>query len=111
MSYNTLYANNIKPIDAKIYYEDGVPYLEYRGMTQNFCNDMVEVYIPKIKLEISAVAWEEECIRYDTLNKLEVTFSDETITRQYSPQFKTIERTMTKAEIEKELGYKVKIVD
>lgn len=108
MSYNTLYANNIKPIDAKIYYEDGVPYLEYRGMTQNFCNDMVEVYFPKIKLEISAVTWSEE-INCDS--QLEVTFADNAISTLYSPRLKTIERTMTKAEIEKELGYKVKIVD
>ena len=39
---------NISPIDAKIYYEDGKPYMEYKGTTFNWHNDKVEVYFPKI---------------------------------------------------------------
>lgn len=105
------YIYNIKPIDAKIYYEDGMPYMEYRGVTQNFCHDMVEIYIPKIKLEISSLTWSTDIDHSGHYDQLEVTFSDDNIKDIYAPQFKTIERTMTKAQIEKELGYKVKIVD
>lgn len=101
----------IKPIDAKIYYEDGVPYMEYRGVTQDCCMDKFEVYFPKIKLEISEFSWTEDINDYPYSNNLEVTFADQNIAKLYGPRFNIIEKAMTKAQIEKELGYKIKIVD
>lgn len=104
---NTL-CKSIKPIDVRIYYEDGVPYMEYRGITNDFCNDKFEIYLPKIKLEISEFTWTEDCCSFDSL---EVTFANSNIAGLYKPQFKIIEKAMTKAQIEKELGYKINIID
>ena len=98
---------NIFPTDAKIYYEDGSPYMEYKGITYDWRNDKVEVYFPKISLNISEVQLMEETNGYETLD---VTFSVQGF-KLKKPVFTTIERTMTKAQIEKELGYKVNIVE
>lgn len=99
---------NIIPKDVKIYYEDGIPYMEYRGIANGFNCDKFEVHFPKIKLEISEFSFEEE---YYSPSKLNVTFSDENVRNLYKPTFKIFEKTMTKAQIEKELGYKVNIVE
>lgn len=99
--------SNIFPIDAKIYYEGGKPYMEYKGVTLDCRNDKVEVYFPKIALNISEVEYIEDISGYEELN---VTFTCGDF-KLKKPVFTTIERTMTKAEIEKELGYKVNIVE
>lgn len=114
MSYNKIYANNVQPIDAKIFYENGVPYLEYRGMTSDWNGDKIEIYLPKISLQVSCVEYNEDSMRgvYDRLIELNVTFSGKDYRRPEEALIvKTIEKAMTKAQIEKELGYKVKIVD
>lgn len=100
-------AKAVQPIDVKIYYENGVPYMEYRGITNDFSNDKFEVYFPKIGLEISEFTWEED---YCAPSRLSVTF-DGFIKNLGKPRFKITEKTMTKAQIEKELGYKVNIID
>ena len=99
--------SNIIPKDARIYYENGVPYMEYKGVTYDWRNDKVEVYFPKISLNISEVEYSEDISGYEKLN---VTFSGEGF-KLKKPVFTTIERTMTKADIEKELGYKINIVE
>ena len=100
----------IVPTDVRVYYEDGTPYLEYRGISQNGSFDKVEVYIPKINLNISSIDYTSNLYEPDELH---VTFSNNHIDNpnNYNVIVTVVERTMTKAEIEKELGYKVKIVE
>lgn len=110
MSLNCMSLNDIVPTDVKIYYENGTPYMEYRGVTQNPRFDKVEIYLPKISLSISSIEYTENL--YDP-DELHVTFSDKYLVHPHKNVFtaKTIERNMTKAQIEKELGYKVNIVE
>lgn len=111
---NTVYANNVVPTDAKIYYENGVPYLEYKGIATDWSGDKIEISLPKINLFISQIEYSEESIRgiYDRLIELNVTFSGTNYNKLENVlSTKTIERTMTKEQIEKELGYKIKIKD
>lgn len=111
MSFVNTYSTAIHPTDARIYYENGVPYMEYKGITHDFNNDKCEVYLHRVPLTISALEYTDNL--YDP-NEFSVTFTE----KEYGifhgkcrPVVKTIERTMTKAQIEKELGYKVNIVD
>jgi hypothetical protein len=103
-----VFVGPIKPTDLKIYYEDGIPYLDYKGIADtNF--GRVEVCFPKMGLIINGL----ECTSEEVYNQK----GEAVITmRQYLSRsneyftIKTLERNMTKKEIEKELGYKVNIV-
>ena len=103
----TCTAKAVIPTDVKIYYENGIPYMEYRGVTNNFSDDKFEVYFPKIPLNISEFTWDED---YTTVSQLSVTFENYLKISEV-PRFKIIEKNMTKAQIEKELGYKINIID
>ena len=100
----------IHPTDVKIYYENNVPYMEYRGITKDFNNDTCEVYLRKIPLTISTITYTDNL--YEP-NEVEITFIglEDKFSGIYRPEFKTIEKNMTKAQIEKELGYKINIID
>lgn len=114
MSFNNIYSTNLQPIDAKIFYENGTPYLEYRGMTTDWNGDQIEVYLPKVSLTVSRIEYSEESVKgiYDRFIELNVEFSSKDYRRpEEAMMVKTIEKAMTKAQIEKELGYKIKIVD
>ena len=105
-----MHVKEIIPTDVKVYYENGIPYLEYRGIPQNGSFDKVEVYIPKINLNISSIEYTSNLY---APNELNVTFSANHIIEpnNYNVVVTVIERNMTKAQIEKELGYKVNIVE
>ena len=109
MFNNVFSLANVIPTDVKVFYENGTPYLEYRGVVNN-CREQVEVYLPKIALNLSAITWEtDESIIYNNA-RLVAEFANEFADKKDAPVVKTIERTMTKEQIEKELGYKIKIV-
>lgn len=109
MTMNEVFVGPIKPTDLKIYYEDSTPYLDYKGIAETNYGK-VEVHIPKMGLIINNL----ECNREDLYNEFGasvitmreyLTHSDEVFT------IKVLERDMTKNQIEKELGYKVNIVE
>lgn len=99
----------IKPTDLKIYYEDNTPYLDYKGIAETNYGK-VEFHFPKMALILNEVECNTEmfgCGRGES-----VVTMRECLTR--SKEFftiKTLERNMTKNQIEKELGYKVNIVE
>lgn len=103
-----VFVGPIKPTDLKIYYEDGIPYLDYKGIADtNF--GRVKFHFPKMGLVINSL----ECTSEEVYNqKGEAVISMRNYISHCNECFtiKTLERNMTKKEIEKELGYKVNIV-
>ena len=101
----TIFDGKITPTDVKIYIEDGIPYLDYTG-TAMTNQGKVKIHIPKIGLEIDAV----------TKNDLNCPLALIKIREQFFVsnnklfEYEIIEREMSKEDIEKELGYKVKIM-
>ena len=103
----TTFDSVVFPTDAKIFYEDNKPYLEYTGMVAGINGEEVKIHFPKISLE-----FQEAEINFDR-DMMTTTFSSQTLIQ--SPEDKMtlqiITRNMPKKEIEKELGYKVNIID
>ena len=104
--------DKITPTDVRVYIEDGVPYLDYIGTVMTGMGK-AKVHIPKIGLNITAVSKEEDIVdSYDMYNnkvasirtRLEIFAENDRWC-----ECKIIEREMSKEQIEKELGYKVKI--
>ena len=113
-SYESQYSiSQIRPIDVRIYYENKQPYIDYTGEAIGVDNHKWTIHIPKIGLSFD----EFKCIRkkdYDpycgmitnlSLNAFVVPMHDNDIL------FTITEREMTKEQIEKEIGCKVKIVE
>ena len=94
-------AHAIIPTDVKIYYEDGMPYLDYTGETYLSMGwGKAKIHFPKIGL------------MYDCVNVEKGEFQNCAYPVDGSLYTLTItERQMTKKEIENELGYKIKIID
>lgn len=109
----TIFDSKITPTDVKIYIEDGIPYLDYTG-TAMTNQGKVKIHIPKIGLEIDAVTKEvDECYAYNDLNcplALIKTREQFFVSNNKLFEYEIIEREMSKEDIEKELGYKVKIM-
>ena len=102
----------ITSTDVRVYIEDGVPYLDYIGTVMTNMGK-TKVHIPKIGLDITAVSKEEETVdSYDIYDnrvasirtRLEIFAENDRWC-----ECKIIEREMSKEQIEKELGYKIKI--
>ena len=103
----------VNPTDIKVYYEDGQPYISYKG---EFVGDSGEweIEIPKMSMVLNAL---ERIIDM----KYEMDFR-ENITRRMPVcnQFfathdvayviRSKKAKMTKADIERELGYRVDII-
>ena len=111
MLYNDtmLEGKHVEPTDVKVYYENKRPYLDYKGIIETNYGK-AEIHFPKMELTIHSI----EMIR-DTkdieLCSIPVVISNQILV--HSNEFcdiKFLERSMTKKEIEKELGYKVNIV-
>lgn len=104
----------IKPVSVSIYYENGVPYLNYVGEIKLTNGYHVQVEIPKMSLELNRIesTWED---RSEYIGKRlylkgymqEMLAGNDNETRM---NIKLLERTITKADLEKELGYKINIV-
>ena len=103
----TTFDSVVLPVDAKIFYENHKPYLEYTGIVTGANGEKVKIHLPKISLE-----FQETEIKFDR-DMMTTTFSSQTLIQ--SPKDKMtlqiMTRNMTKKEIEKELGYKVNIID
>lgn len=94
------------PVDVKVYYENKQPYLEYTGECRDYDGNVIKVYFPKIGLNISAIERNVEMSYFD----MQVEFFA-TLDQKNGVCFEIIEREMNQKQIEKELGYKIKIID
>jgi hypothetical protein len=107
---------SLTPINVSVELENGIPYLNYTGKGE--CNGYtVEINIPKMGLNFSKITATTEnyySMSHGFITSLNhqcyVTNKSED-DKGYFYTLKVTEREMTKAQIEKELGYKVKIVD
>lgn len=107
-SENVYEIANITPIDVKVYYENKTPYLDYTGEALGPDNSRIKIHIPKVRLDFRRFHCERREYRHYTglilgFEQHAVFESDNHIT------FEIVEREMTKEQIEKQLGYKIKI--
>ena len=107
-------SRQLKAKDISVYIEDGQPYIHWVGEFSDG-NDVYEVDIPKMDVNIDAIV-EDMPIEFDTLGHVsypKVSFVRHFYAVQDGVEFTVAckKREMTKEEIEKELGYKVKIKD
>ena len=115
--YNIINLNNqeirIKAKDIKVFIENGKPYIYYVGCFSDGKNEY-EIEIPKMDVDLTAIV--EDFDYYDDSNINEIAPLG--IRRNlYVGQdctfykLKCKKKEMTKEQIEKELGYKIDIVD
>ena len=107
-------SRQLKAKDICIYIEDGQPYIHWVGEFSNG-NNVYEVDIPKMDVNIDAIV-EDRPIEFNTLGHASypmVSFARHFYAVQDGVKFTVAckKREMTKEQIEKELGYKVKIKD
>ena len=65
--------NSILPVKAKIFYEDNVPYLWYKGKV-NVCGKEWFITFPKINLKMESASIISEANFFGKNNTLECTF-------------------------------------
>ena len=99
----------IKPTDLKIYYEDSIPYLEYKGIAETNYGK-VEIHFPKMGLVLNNFECHRETL-YNGFGASIVTMTEYSTQSDEAFTITILERDMTKKQIEKELGYKVNIVE
>ena len=111
MQYNPIITSAISPTDVKIYTEDGVPYLDYTGTF--YANDgcKCKIHFPKIGLTFTRITQEKEEKEYDYFGyKQRVTISFNVFaTNDEWFKYEILEREVSQKQLEKELGYKIKI--
>lgn len=108
----TLIQDALKCRDARIYTENGIPYIDWHGTTKTNDGYILDVHFPKMSLDISKIEQEEEwyCINSISLQKSRQVFA--TNENDRDEVIITIkEREVTKKQLEKELGYKIKIME
>lgn len=107
------FMDKLKCTSAAIFYEDNVPYIDWKGTTILSNGSIADLHIPKMSLDISEINQESEAYyNYDYCSK--IIKSRQIFVRDgFKPDEDIIitikEREMTKEQIEKELGYKIKI--
>lgn len=104
----------IRPTDVKIYYEDKIPYLEYTGEIMTSYG-LSRVHFPKIDLGLKVIEYKcetEENIHglYENVTYVKVN-QQAHVSNDMWMKVQILERKMTKEQIEKELGYKIEIVE
>ena len=104
----------IKPVSAEIFYEDGVPYMKYKGTTYMDNGLKVMIDIPKMSLALSEIVCATEAEYHTsaidkvmTSYKREFFASTEGIAYKITP----ISRKCSKVDLEKELGYRLNLTD
>ena len=106
------FTDKLKCTSASIFYEDNVPYIDWKGATVLSDGSIANVHIPKMGLDISEINQEVE--GYSDFFGNKVTRSIQVFVKDgFEPDEDIIitikEREMTKEQIEKEFGYKIKI--
>ena len=101
---------NIRPVDAKIYYEDKQPYIDYVGEAIGPDGMKVTVHIPKLGLSFRQFHCKETATKHNS--GLILGFNMEAYaTAEEDILFTITEREMTKDQINAMAGCKVKIVE
>lgn len=98
-------ASSIKCTDAEIICKDNIPYLKYKGEATLVDGRKIIVEYSMMDLTIDRIVNDIEQDRIYTKNYLYLGFSGNSNGRIYLE-----EKEMTKEDIEKELGYPIKIV-
>lgn len=113
-SLNKVYfTSECKCTNAAIFYENNVPYIDWKGTALLSDGSIADVHIPKMSLDISEINQEfETYYNYDNCSKI-IRSKQIFVKDGFKPDEDIIitikEREMTKEQIEKELGYKIKI--
>ena len=106
------FTDKLKCTSASIFYEDNVPYIDWKGATVLSDGSIANVHIPKMGLDISEISQEVEDYS-DFLSNKVIKSKQVFVKDGFEPNEDIIitikEREMTKEQIEKELGYKIKI--
>ena len=108
--------SDVMPVSAEIFYEDGVPYMKYKGTTYMSNGVKVQIDIPKMSLKLSAIKDRTE-VDYQTnfngKHRVISSFKREFFATQDDIAYtiKTLSRTCSKADLEKELGYKLNLTE
>ncbi len=109
MIMDEVFVGSIKPTDLKIYYEDSTPYLDYKGIAETNYGK-VEIHFPKMGLVLNNFECHRETL-CDGFGASVVTMQEYSTQSDEVFTIEVLERDMTKKQIEKELGYKVNIVE
>lgn len=114
--YKNKIDSQIVPVSAEIFYEDGVPYMKYKGTTYISNGTKVMVEIPKMSLALDTIEDTTEIDYYTNSNgrhRVVSSFKREFFATQEGVAYTvtTLSRTCSKADLEKELGYKLNLTD
>lgn len=114
---NEIIGIELKCTKASIYYENNQPFINWYGEARTLNGYVLECHIPKMSLDISKI--EQECAYvyldqgysnyYSNILKSRQVFVKDGFKADEDIIITIKEREMTKEQIEKELGYKVKI--
>ena len=108
---NEILGTKLKCTKASIYYENNQPFIDWYGKARTLNGYVLECHIPKMGLDINSIENEVEkhCNPFGVFIKSRQAF----VKDEFAPDEDIIitikEREMTKEQIEKEFGYKVKI--
>ena len=106
------FTDKLKCTSASIFYEDNVPYIDWKGATVLSNGSIANVHIPKMSLDINEINQEVESYSDSFVNNI-IKSRQVFVKDGFEPDEDIIieikEREMTKEQIEKELGYKIKI--
>lgn len=109
MITDEVFVGTIKPTDLKIYYEDSAPYLDYKGIAETNYGK-IEIHFPKMGLILNSLECNQENL-YSGSGASVITMKEYSTQSDEIFTIKFLEKDMTKEQIEKELGYKVNIVE
>lgn len=114
---NEIIGTKLKCTKASIYYENNQPFINWYGEACTLNGYVLECHIPKMSLDISKIEQECEYVYldqgysdyYSNILKSRQVFIKDGLKADEDIIITIKEREMTKEQIEKELGYKVKI--
>lgn len=100
--------NDILPVSAEIFYEDGTPYIKYVGKTISDDGTEYKVEIDKLSLVINGLEGYSETLFN---GRVSIPIKRQFFANTNDVAFKLIliKRKCTIADLEKELGYKIEL--
>jgi len=112
MIENTIITDTIHPTDVKVYIENGVPYLDYTGVAESNMGTL-KIHFPKVGLDFTRIITEREeediCCGIPPTKVFSIVKSFNLYaTDDKWMEYEILERSTTKEQLEKELGYKIK---
>lgn len=108
---NKIIGTKLKCTKASIYCENNQPFIDWYGEAHTLDGYVLECHIPKMGLDINSIDIESE----EYLNPFSILIKSRQVfvKNGFEPNEDIIitikEREMTKEQVEKELGYKIKI--